>query len=293
MTMGALCSISVSVAGVICGRHRNACNARGIAEQRGGVGKPPAPLAVQRARTFGASIEHELGLAAIRGRAKQGERDSNVVETRPRRGEPSRLMAPRPTAMTCKPAASSRGCNLANCSSRACGACVANKRTRTGPLFKVLAQGILRAVLLEGEIREWRRCRRADLRARVLREDAGRPRQQEVDQVPPLVGSQLVGKARHDPIVAAIADPPENLTGLVSEQMRLGQVRRADRELGGKRPVAATRGAVARRAILRVQRRSAGDRWRRIRLRRSIKARRVGAARSQDAAQSSRRRRKG
>lgn len=89
-----------------------------------------------------------------------------------------------------------------------------------------LTQGVLHAVSFEGEIRKRRRGPRADLRAYLVRKDAGRACQQKVDQIPPLVGIQLVGEAGHNSIVTPVAHPPKHFTDLVREQVRFGQISR-------------------------------------------------------------------
>ena len=79
----------------------------------------------------------------------------------------------------------------------------------------------------------------------------------EIDQVPPLIGTQLAGEAWHNAIIAAVADPPKNVADLVREEMRLGQIRRAYRKLAGKGAVTPTFGSVADGAMLGVKRRTA------------------------------------
>ncbi len=110
-----------------------------------------------------------------------------------------------------------------------------------------------------------------------VRKDAGRACQQKIDQIPALIGIELVGEARHNPIVTPMAHPPENFSDLVREQVRLGQISRTNRKFAGKWAVAATVRSVAHGAILGVKRCAMRYGWCCVRPCRGIKARRVCA----------------
>ncbi len=97
---------------------------------------PCVPLEVQRARTFAPrSSINSVSSPSVRDRNRpSAARTSSATSTVKGALAVDRSSA---TATTCKPAAASRGSNLANCSSRARGAFAGNNTRRTGPFLSV------------------------------------------------------------------------------------------------------------------------------------------------------------
>ena len=112
---------------------------------------------------------------------------------------------------------------------------------------------------LESEIEHLGRRRARHLRSNAFCEDAGGMGADELNDVPPIPRRQLAFEARHY-AADAVADPPVQVADIVREEMRLGQVRRLDRQAGGGRTIATSIGAVTDRAVLRIDRSAAGDR---------------------------------
>ena len=85
------------------------------------------------------------------------------------------------------------------------------------------AQRALDAIGLESELGNGV-TNGGDLSTELAHQDARGAGADEADHVPALTRGKCGGKARHSPIGAAPADPPEQIGGAVGEQVPFGQI---------------------------------------------------------------------